>query len=345
MLRRTTIDTEQVPAPERLGMWLDLVARTASPLRIRTEHAHDFAARAEIVELGPIQVVNYRYPSLEGVRTPRLARESAPEIYTLALTVNGDGAASQAGRSAVLGPEEFIFYDGARPHGVRHLGDDEGRTPARSVVAIIPHAALPLPPDRLAPLLGGRMSGSEGIGALLAQFLLQIARHPEQYHATDAARLGIVGLDLATTMLSRHLVAEDAVPTEARQRALVTQVRAYIQRHLGDATLSPQVVADAHHVSLRTLHRLFEAEESTVASYIRELRLARCRHDLADPGLRGQPVQAIGARWGFPDKAHFSRAFRKAHGVGPQAWRADQAEGAAREVNPAASTVNPVGAD
>ncbi|MGK5520161.1 helix-turn-helix domain-containing protein [Micromonospora sp. URMC 107] len=345
MLRRTTVDTEQVPAGDRFGMWLDLVARTASPLRIRTEHAHDFTARAEIVELGPIQVVNYRYPSLEGVRTPRLARESAPEIYTLALTVNGDGAASQAGRSAVLGPEEFIFYDGSRPHGVRHLGDDDGREPARSVVAVIPHAALPLPPDRLAPLLGGRMSGTEGIGALLAQFLLQIARHPEQYHATDAARLGTVGLDLASTMLGRHLVAEDAVPTEVRRRALVAQVRAYIQRHLGDATLSPQVVADAHHVSLRTLHRLFEAEESTVASYIRELRLARCRHDLADPVLRGQPVQVIGARWGFPDKAHFSRVFRKAHGVGPQAWRAGQPEEAAREVNPAASTVNPVGAD
>ncbi|MEU4380947.1 helix-turn-helix domain-containing protein [Micromonospora echinofusca] len=345
MLLRNTVDTTAVPAAERFEMWLDLVARTASPLRIRTEHAHDFAARAEIVELHPIRVVNYRYPSLDAVGSSRLVRESAPEIYTLALTVDGDGAASQAGQSSVLGPREFIFYDGSRPHGVRHVGDDGGRQPARSVVAIIPHAALPLSPDRLAPLLGGRMSGTEGIGALLAQFLLQIARHPEQYHAADAPRLGTVGLDLVSTMLGRHLVAEDAMPTEARRRALVTQMRAYIQRHLGDATLSPQVVADAHHVSLRTLHRLFEAEESTVASYIRELRLARCRHDLADPGLHGQPVQAIGARWGFPDKAHFSRAFRKAHGVGPQAWRAGQAQDAAREVNPAASTVNPVAAD
>ncbi|MEH1099023.1 helix-turn-helix domain-containing protein [Micromonospora sp. CPCC 205561] len=345
MLRRTTVDTERVPASERFDMWLDLVARTASPLRIRSEHAHDFAARAEIVELDPVRVVNYRYPSLEAVGSSRLVRESAPEIYTLALTVTGDGAASQAGQSSVLGPREFIFYDGSRPHGVRHLGDHEGRDPARSVVAVIPHAALPLSRDRLAPLLGGRMSGTEGIGALLAQFLLQIAHHPEQYHAADAARLGTVGLDLVSTLLGRHLVAEEAVPAEVRRRALLTQVRAYIQRHLGDATLSPQVVADAHHVSLRTLHRLFEAEESTVASYVRELRLARCRHDLADPGLRGQPVQAIGARWGFPDKAHFSRVFRKAHGVGPQTWRAGHAAEVARSANPAASTVNPVGAD
>ena len=52
-----------------------------------------------------------------------------------------------------------------------------------------------------------------------------------------------------------------------------------------------------------------------MASYIRDLRLARCRRDLADPALRNQPVQAIAARWGFSDKAHFSRVFRAAHGV------------------------------
>ncbi|MEU6076552.1 helix-turn-helix domain-containing protein [Micromonospora sp. NPDC047074] len=324
MLLRNTVDTTQVPAAERFGMWLDLVSRTSSPLRIRTEHAHDFTARADVIELGPIRVANHRYPSLEGVQTPKLLRQSGLEMYTLALTVNGDSAANQAGHSSVLGPGEFVFYDGSRPYGIRHIGDDGGRQPARSVVALIPHAALPLPPDRLAPLLGGRMSGSEGIGALLAQFLGQIANHPEQYHATDAVRLGTVGLDLASTMLGRHLLREDNVPTDVRRRALFTEVQAYIQRHLGDATLNPQTVADAHHISLRTLHRLFAAEESTVASYIRDLRLARCRRDLADPGLRGQPVKAIAARWGFPDKAHFSRVFRSAHGVTPQAWRAGE---------------------
>jgi AraC-like DNA-binding protein len=344
VLRRTTFDTEQVPAADRFEMWLDMVARTATPLRIRTEHAHDFTARAEVIELGPIQVVNYRYPSLDCVRTPKLVRQSDPEVYMLALTVNGDGVVSQAGRSSLLGPDEFTFYHASRPHGVRHLGDDRGQAAARSVVALIPHGALPLPPDRLAPLLGGRMSGTEGIGALLAQFLVQVAHHPEQYHAADAVRLGTVALDLASTMLGRHLVAEDTVPTEVRRRALVTQVQGYIQRHLGDATLSPQVVADAHHISLRSLHRLFEAEESTVASYIRDLRLARCRHDLADPGLRHHPIQAIAARWGFPDKAHFSRVFRAAHGMTPQTWRAAQAE-PARKVNSTASTVNSVGAD
>jgi AraC-like DNA-binding protein len=37
--------------------------------------------------------------------------------------------------------------------------------------------------------------------------------------------------------------------------------------------------------------------------------------------MRGLPVQAIAARWAFPHGAHFSRAFKQAYGMSPQAYR------------------------
>ncbi|MBM0259645.1 helix-turn-helix domain-containing protein [Micromonospora sp. 4G55] len=339
MLDRNVIDTEALPPRERFGMWLDVVARTASPLRMRSAHADDFTARAEIIPLGPIQLVNYRYPSLDAVRTAKLARQTDVDYFLLALTTTGTGSSGQAGRQSVIGPSEFTFYDGSRPHQVSHEGAQGGQQHASSVVALIPYGALPLPPDRLAPLLAGRMSGTEGVGALLAQYLMQITGHPEQYHAADADRLGTTALDLIATMLGRHLVAEDAVPREVRRRALLAQVRGYIQRHLGDAALSPQTIADAHHVSVRTLHRLFETEDTTVASYVRDLRLDRCRRDLADPAQAHRAIQAVAARWGFGDKAVFSRAFRAAYGETPQGYRAARRE-QARIVNDAASVVN-----
>ncbi|MFC4017815.1 helix-turn-helix domain-containing protein [Micromonospora sp. GCM10011542] len=344
MLHRNTIDTSVVPPGERFGMWLDLVARTSAPLRIESPRAHDFTALADFIDLGPIQLVNYRYPSMDATRTRKLVRRSDPEVYVLALTTGGLGLSSQSDRRSEIRAGEFTFYDASRPHEVNHHASDPDHGLATSIVTLIPHAALPLPPQRVAPLFAAHLSGKEGIGALLAQFLIQVVDHPEQYHAADATRLGTVGLDLATTLLGRHLVAEDAVPTEVRRRALLTQVQAYIHQHLGDSTLSPQVVADAHHVSLRSLHRLFAAEELTVAAYIRDLRLARCRRDLTDPALRDQPVRVIAARWGFGDKAHFSRVFRAAHGTTPQTYREERSD-PSRIVNPAASTVNPALAD
>lgn len=338
MVHRTVIDTEQLPPAERFGMWLDLVARTSTPLRIRSPHQHDFRARAEFVELGPIRLVRYRYPSLAAVRTAKLVRQTEVDFHLLALTTNGTGIAGQAGRESRLNAGEFTFYDGSRPHEVSHFGDG-GTAHAASIVALIPYGSIPLTPDRLAPLLAGRMSASDGIGALIAQYLTRITSYPEQYQQADAERLGGVALDLISTMLGRYLVAEDEMPREVRRRALLAQVRADIQRRLGDTGLTPVAIAEAHHISVRSLHRLFEAEQSTVASYIRELRLERCRRDLADPALAHRPVQAVAARWGFRDKAHFSRAFRAAHRLTPQAYRTVHLQ-QARIVNSPASEVN-----
>ncbi|MGY0004951.1 helix-turn-helix domain-containing protein [Micromonospora sp. I033] len=341
-LKRQIFDTEQVPAADRFGLWLDMLAHTPGLMRVRTEHADNFLARAEFLDLGPIQLIRHRYPSLDGIRTRKLIQRSDADYYVLALTLTGSSMADQDGQRGVCRPGDFTFYDCARPQELSHYGDDDGRQPAHSLVAFIPYEALPLAHRRLAPLFAGRMSGTEGVGALLADYLIRLTGHPEQYHAADAERLAGVGLDLVSTMLGRHLVSEDAVPTEVRRRALLAQVRSHVRQHLGDAALSPQSIADAHHLSVRSLHRIFEAEETTVAAYIRDERLERCRRDLADPALADRPIQLIAGRWGFRDKAHFSRAFRSAYGETPQAYRARHLD-PARIVNSTASAINSAG--
>jgi len=67
----------------------------------------------------------------------------------------------------------------------------------------------------------------------------------------------------------------------------------------------------------RSLHKLFERHETTVAGWVRRRRLERCRRDLVDPALRSRPVSAIGARWGLANPAHFSRLFRAVYGLSP----------------------------
>ncbi|MFI0452706.1 helix-turn-helix domain-containing protein [Actinomadura sp. 6N118] len=75
------------------------------------------------------------------------------------------------------------------------------------------------------------------------------------------------------------------------------------------------MVAAAHHISVRLLHKLFTDQEMTVADFIRHRRLERCRQDLRDPTLRNRPISSIGARHGLVNPAHFSRLFRDAYGV------------------------------
>lgn len=98
-------------------------------------------------------------------------------------------------------------------------------------------------------------------------------------------------------------------------------VQKYIRAHLADPELSPGTVADAHHISLRHLHRLFRQHGLTVAAWIRRQRLEGCWRDLTDAAMFSQPIQVIASRWGFTDNAHFSRVFRAAYGFPPSHLR------------------------
>ncbi|MFE2060360.1 helix-turn-helix domain-containing protein [Streptomyces sp. NPDC059446] len=81
-------------------------------------------------------------------------------------------------------------------------------------------------------------------------------------------------------------------------------------------------MARAHHISVRYLHRLFEAEGITVARFIKQRRLDQCARELARRSPSPPTVSSIAGRWGFVNAAHFSRTFRAVHGHSPVQWRA-----------------------
>jgi AraC-like DNA-binding protein len=100
------------------------------------------------------------------------------------------------------------------------------------------------------------------------------------------------------------------------------RARAYIDEHIADPDLDPAAVASACAISVSYLHKLFSEAGTSVTDYIREQRLQGCWSDLRCPELAALGVGAIGAEWGLPDSAHFSRAFRARFGLPPSAHRA-----------------------
>jgi len=137
--------------------------------------------------------------------------------------------------------------------------------------------------------------------------------------AADA--LADVVVDLLATTFAEQLGCASAVPAETNRHALMLKIKAFIDTHLDDPDLSGQMIAAAHHISVRYLQKLFESEGYTVTNWIRTRRLERCRLDLADPKLSTLPVSAITARWGLTDASIFARMFKTAYGHTPREYR------------------------
>ncbi|WP_200213273.1 helix-turn-helix domain-containing protein [Micromonospora coerulea] len=319
ILPRQVFDTQLVPAADRFDRWADFVVG-AGPASIWTDRSVPFDAVAQLIDLDGVHLTSFRYPTLRTRRTARQIRQADPEMFQLALPIAGFSAISQARNESTIDRTAFTFFDTSRPYEAEHRAPDTAYT--STICLHIPHARLPLSPDRVNRLLAAVMPAEQGMGRLLAQFLKQVVTHPEQYASAEAPRLGEVALDLVCATLARHADAATCLPPETREQVTRLQVTEFIERHLAQPDLDPETVARAHHVSLRTLHRLFADGDETVAGLIRRRRLERCRRDLRNPVLRDQPIHVIAARWGFRDPAHFSRAFRAAYGVPARDYRA-----------------------
>ena len=75
----------------------------------------------------------------------------------------------------------------------------------------------------------------------------------------------------------------------------------YVELHLTDPDLSPEVIARAHHISVRYLHKLFKGEGTTVGRWIPRRRLEECRRDLDAVRPGGPDHRGRGRALRFPE--------------------------------------------
>ena len=317
-MREAVFRSEDLPEADRFTWWREMACQAHAPTLVRSDHEADFRATLRVLDFGAMQISSLTHPSMRVRRTWKTIRQSDPEMYCLALPARGRMRFVQCDREVEFGAQDLMFYDASRPfHGWAGADGDD----IAQVIVQIPRDALPLPAAKLSRLAATRLSGTEGIGALLSGHLGQLIRQAGHYTASDTARLSSLTLDLFAAVCAHHLEAGAHLSPEARRQALQAQIRDFIRQRLGDPDLTADTIAAAHHISTRYLYKLFQDQHPSIASWIRQRRLERCLHDLADPQLRSRPIRSIAARWGFTDGAHFSRVFRAAYGMSPRDYR------------------------
>jgi AraC-like DNA-binding protein len=251
-------------------------------------------------------------------RTPEQIEQSDPDTYNLVLLRAGTMRRVDATSEMTYGPGDMHVNDSSLPFQL----EAHGCHMVSCIGVEVPKRLLPLPNDRVAALVGRKLSAREGMGGLLATVLDHLITGHGSYRSTDAPRLAVVLRETLAGLFARTLQDEEQyVPTAAYRRDLLLRMRMFIDQHLSDPELGPRLIAAAHNVSISYVHRLFGDDGTTVAGWIRARRLERARRDLCDPAMRIVPVHHIAARWGFSHHAAFTRAFRTAYGVAPRDFR------------------------
>lgn len=310
---QTVLRSAELP-PEQRAAVIDEVIRINSKPGVSRDR------NLVVVRAAELATVNVQEITVEHRRVVGAASQpDGPGRCGVIIAMRGALTLEQRDRRAELAAGDFAVYDYTDP--ASFLIRSPGPATARLMRLQVRRDLLPLRGPRISRLAAVRMPGGPGVTGLLSRFLTGLADDPAPYSAGDRARLGTVVTDLLAAALAHQLDVPATTPGESRRAALLAGVRTYIQRNLGDPGLSPATIAAANHISVSYLHRLFQTEGVTVAAWVREQRLDRARRDLTDPAQAGTPVGRIATRWGYPDHATFTRAFRDAYDLPPRTYR------------------------
>jgi AraC-like DNA-binding protein len=237
-------------------------------------------------------------------------REPAESKIKVVFQVEGVGEFAQNGRSAESTPGEFFLLDDAQPF---QLSFSQG---FHQQSIELPKSLFSEDLRKICALTAIPLDARTGPARFLKSFVHSMIAEPNLKDLAYGTRLRNHAIDLLLTAVLEHS------PIDARCKgAKLARAKQYILDHLNDPELDVQRVAQALHMSERSLYNLFEREGLKVGRWIREQRLASCKRLLEDPSHSSTPIGAIALTQGFNDPSYFSTAFHTAYGVSPNQYR------------------------
>jgi AraC-like DNA-binding protein len=250
-------------------------------------------------------------------RSPTWARRLPSDLLKVCIQRAGSATIQQGGREVTLTPGSMAIYDIDRPYGIKLDGE------WRCSVIAFPRDALVASRHFLDAVMCRPTPVSDGPGSVLIPLVASAissgtAAGPAA--GTSDVLMGRASLDLLKAALASRDLADQ--PDTVR-----LQVDTYIQAHLSDAGLCHRTVAEAFHMSERTLHRLFAEAGQSVTGRIRSYRLDAILADLRSSGSANDSISRIAARWGVHDMPHLVRAFRARYGMTPSEARRQSHDG------------------
>ncbi|GAA1287930.1 helix-turn-helix domain-containing protein [Pseudonocardia aurantiaca] len=308
------LNIDAIAAGDRAEVWHDSCARTFVGVDVRPALDEPIGGRVRAYDLGDLVVGEIDASGQGMARTQQLIDRTDEQYLLLTLQTRGTGRVAQGDRRTLLRPGECAIFESHRPF---ELNFDA----AFDVwVFGFPRHLVRLAEHERRQLAAQSVSFRTGLAGVASRALQDLALHSEDLAGEPPGSVLSMANDLVVTMFAEHL-PKNSERGGALQATMPMRVKHYIDQRLADPALAPGDVAAAFGISTRYLHRLFETEHETVAQYIRDRRLERCRLQLLDPRLSGHTISTLAHGCGFGDLSGFNRAFWAKYGMTPRQLR------------------------
>jgi AraC family transcriptional regulator, positive regulator of tynA and feaB len=312
LCRHEFVSTDGLRPDERFAFWRHACLRRYEPLGPAHTAGERFTASVRKLIASEGEFTDLRTTPLGITRTQKQCQTDGVDNVVLTTTLNGGGAGwfGEPDRATRLGGSLVRIRDQRQPYVLQWTGSDN-----HTLHVELPRAGLDsrtldhmpsaggtlMPPGGLAPMLAAQMRAFASIAPALDPSARAIGLHSV--------------LDLAATVLRLEFGSEPA-ESGICEDGLFVAAQALIHRRFTSADLSPDEIARRLGCSRAHLYRIFARHGLAVASYLREVRLKRCRAALA-AAAPSETIANIAFRFGFDNPIHFAHLFRQRFGMRP----------------------------
>lgn len=248
-------------------------------------------------------------------RTPDRIRANPEDLIWICLVLGGDFRIEQQGSVAMLSPGDFAMVDARRHYALQTERTD-------TLWIGTPHEMISRHVWDLDEMLGVAIPGSHGAAQMASRVLRAAFTAPAGAPDGEANRIVRGVFDVLGAAVDAFRIESARSPY---RNAVLRRIKAYVEQHLEDDSLSVAGIARNHGVSPRYLARIFQQEQETVSGWIWNRRLERCHMALTSAGAPAS-ISEIAYAHGFKNLSHFSKAFKERYGLSPSALHRQSVE-------------------
>lgn len=291
---------------DRFDEWLQKINQACGSF-CATTLGPDFAGAVTEHKVGAIKLSFVDVAQARLYRTGREVKQSEGRHFFAAFQLQGHAAMEQDGQRVMLRPGDITLIDATLPSDFTYSDN------SRQLSLILPRHLVEQRLRFTSVRCAQRVEASSPIALLANRLVLEASRLDSLSLQESEATLD------AIISLLRPVIGSTEADPDVHER-LFRKTIAFIDEHIRNEELCPELLAREVGVSVRGLYRMFSKKGLVVAQYIKSRRLDFCAESLRHNAAQHK-LSALGYSWGFSDASYFSTAFKARFGVSPGEYR------------------------
>ena len=307
--------TQDVDEKHRIDYWREYICQEFVKLDCENSSMDSFEGEIR----GGLNLGELRFSEVSAdpqivTRTKAQIACSNDDDFLISFQLSQNGLVKQNGRHAIITPGDFVLYDSTEPYTL-----DFNRR-FHQLILQMPKRVLNQYLSNPEQYTAVTISGNDGIGAVLSEFVFSLVREYQQLDPVHPALADNL-LNMIAMAISSSVLCQQLKQQSCSKNILKIKVLHFIENNYSNHQLSNQDIADAHGISLRYLYKLFHQHEVSLHQLIQQKRLEKSRELLKNSSYANCNLDNLSYSVGFISSAHFSRAFKKYFGICPSDFR------------------------